>query len=128
MQMPADVIMTIATVLGSLAVIFGFVYSLYKLAKRIDAAIGVDEKGRTISDRLDKVEHQLWENGGSSLADRVNNIEKHVIKVSTEIDFIKNLTLGISNSTVPNSVPENLLSPAEKPLLKKRVSKSKKAS
>ena len=128
MQMPADLIMTVATVLGSLAVIFGFVYSLYKLAKRIDAAIGVDAKGRTISDRLDKVEHQLWENGGSSLADRVNNIEKHVIKVSTEIDFIKNLTLGISNSTVPNSVPENLLPLAEKPLLKKRVSKPKKAS
>lgn len=128
MPMPADLIMTIATVLGSLAVIFGFVYSLYKLAKRIDSAIGTDEKGRTISDRLDKVEHQLWENGGSSLADRVNNIEKHVVKVSTEIEFIKDLTLGISNSTVPNSIPQNLVSPVEAPLLRKRVSKSKKAS
>lgn len=128
MPMTTDLIMTIATVLGSLAVIFGFVYSLYKLAKRIDAAIGTDDKGRTISDRLDKVEHQLWENGGSSLADRVNNIEKHVVKVSTEIDFIKDLTLGISNSTIPNSIPKDLVSPVETPLLRKRVSKSKKAS
>jgi len=126
--MATDIIITIASIFGALTVIFGAVFSSYKLAKRIDAAIGVDKNGRTISDRLDKVEHQLWENGGSSLADRVNNIEKHVVKVSTEIDFIKNLTLGISNSTVPNSVPENLVSPTEKPLLKKRVSKSKKAS
>lgn len=120
--------MTVAAVIGSLTVIFGAVYSSYKLVKRIDAALGVDENGRTIADRLDKVEHQLWENGGSSLADRVNNIEKHVVKVSTEIEFIKNLTLGISNSTVPNSVPEGLLLPTETPLVRKRVSKSKKAS
>lgn len=126
--MTTDIIMSIAGILGSLAVIFGTIFSLFKLAKRIDAAIGTDSRGRTISDRLDKVEHQLWENGGDSLADRVNNIEKHVIKVSTEIDFIKNLTLGISNSTVPNSVPQDLIPLAERPLVKKRVSKSKKAS
>lgn len=126
--MTADLLMSVAGILGSLAVIFATVYSLYKLAKRIDAAIGTDSQGRTISDRLDKVEHQLWENGGSSLADRVNNIEKHVIKVSTEIEFIKDLTMGISNSTVPNSVPRDLIQPTEAPLLKKRVSRSKKAS
>lgn len=126
--MTADLLMSVAGILGSLAVIFGTVYSGYKLAKRIDAAIGTDSQGRTISDRLDKVEHQLWENGGSSLADRVNNIEKHVVKVSTEIEFIKDLTLGISNSTVPNSVPRDLLPPTETPLVKKRVSRSKKAS
>jgi hypothetical protein len=126
--MATDIIITIASIFGGLTVIFGAVFSSYKLAKRIDAAIGVDKSGRTISDRLDKVEHQLWENGGSSLADRVNNIEKHVVKVSTEIEFIKNLTLGLHNSSVPNSVPADILPPAEKPLLKKRVSKSKKAS
>ena len=126
--MATDIIITIASIFGALTIIFGAVFSSYKLAKRIDAAIGVDEKGRTLSDRLDKVEHQLWENGGSSLADRVNNIEKHVVKVSTEIEFIKNLTLGLHNSSVPNSVPADILPPAEKPLLKKRVSKSKKAS
>jgi len=126
--MATDIIITIASIFGALTVIFGAVFSSYRLAKRIDAAIGVDERGRTISDRLDKVEHQLWENGGTSLADRVNNIEKHVVKVSTEIEFIKNLTLGLHNSSVPNSVPADILPPAEKPLLKKRVSRSKKAS
>ena len=122
--MAMDLILTLASVFTSLGVIFGALYASYKLAKKIDAAIGVDEKGRTLSDRLDKVEHQLWENGGSSLADRVNNIEHHVIKVSTEIDFIKDLTLGLHNSSVPNSVPKEMLTP----VLKKRVSKSKKAS
>ncbi len=126
--MPAEAIMSIAGIIGSLIVVFGAVYSLYKLAKRIDAAIGTDREGRTISDRLEKVEHQLWENGGSSLADRVNNIEKHVIKSSTELEFIKNLTLGISNSTIPNTVPSDLIPLVERPLVKKRVSKSKKAS
>lgn len=126
--MPAEAIMSVAGIISSLIVVFGAVYALYKLAKRIDAAIGTDSQGRSISDRLDRVEHQLWENGGSSLADRVNNIEKHVIKSSTELEFIKNLTLGISNSTIPNSIPQDLLSPTETPLLKKRVSRSKKAS
>jgi hypothetical protein len=126
--MPAEAIVSIAGITSSLIVVFGAIFALYKLAKRIDAAIGTDSAGRTLSERLDRVEHQLWENGGSSLADRVNNIEKHVIKSSTELEFIKNLTLGISNSTVPNSIPQDLLSPTETPLLKKRVSRSKKAS
>lgn len=126
--MPLEALISIAGIISSLIVVFGAVYALYKLAKRIDAAIGTDSNGRTISDRLDKVEHQLWENGGSSLADRVNNIEKHVIKSSTELEFIKNLTLGISNSTIPNSVPQDLIPLVERPLVKRRVSKSKKAS
>lgn len=126
--MPAEAIISIAGIISSLIVVFGAVFSLYKLAKRIDAAIGTDSDGRTLSERLDRVEHQLWENGGSSLADRVNNIEKHVIKSSTELEFIKNLTLGMSNASIPNTIPSNLLAPTETPLLKKRVSKSRKAS
>jgi hypothetical protein len=122
--MATDLIITLASVLTALGVVVGALYASYKIAKKIDSAIGVDEHGRTISDRLDKVEHQLWENGGSSLADRVNNIEHHVIKVSTEIEFIKDLTLGLHNSSVPNSVPKEMLTP----VLKKRVSRSKKAS
>jgi hypothetical protein len=122
--MAMDLILTLASVFAALGVIFGALYASYKLAKKIDAAIGTDDRGRTLSDRLDKVEHQLWENGGSSLADRVNNIEHHVIKVSTEIEFIKDLTLGLHNSSVPNSVPKEMLTP----VLKKRVSRPKKDS
>ena len=122
--MAMDLILTLGSVFAALGVIFGALYASYKLAKKIDAAIGTDDRGRTLSDRLDKVEHQLWENGGSSLADRVNNIEGHVIKVSTEISLIKELTLGIHNSSSVNTGSQEALPP----VLKKRVSRSKKAS
>ena len=122
--MAMDLIITLASVLTALGVIVAALYASYKVAKKIDAAIGTDSRGRTISDRLDKVEHQLWENGGSSLADRVNNIEGHVIKVSTEISLIKELTLGIHNSSAATTGSQDALSP----VLKKRASRAKKAS
>lgn len=96
--MTAEIILTIAAIITALGVIFGGVYATYRIVHRIGQALGVDAQGRTIADRLDRVEHQLWENGGSSLADRVNNIEAHVLKVSTEINFIKDLTLTTQNA------------------------------
>lgn len=122
--MAMDLIVTLSSIFASLGVIFAALYASYKLAKKIDAAIGTDEHGRTISDRLQKVEHQLWENGGSSLADRVNNIEGHVIKVSTEIALIKDLTLGMHNANSANTASQDVLPP----VLKKRASRAKKAS
>jgi hypothetical protein len=122
--MAMDLIITLGSVFASLGVIFAALYASYRLAKKIDSAIGTDGTGRTLSDRLDKVEHQLWENGGSSLADRVNNIEHHVIKVSTEIEFIKDLTLGLHNSNAANTASNEVLAP----VLKKRASRAKKAS
>jgi hypothetical protein len=92
-------ILSIAAVLGGLATIVGALFAVYKVARRIDDAIGVDSKGRTISERLDRVEHQLWENGGSSLADRVNKIERASEHTSTEVTMIKDFIM--SGSLVP---------------------------
>lgn len=92
--MTTEIIFTIAAVITALGVIFGGVYSTYRIVSRIGQALGTDEKGRTIADRLDRVEHQLWENGGTSLADRVNNIEAHVLKATTEIEIIKAFVVG----------------------------------
>ena len=78
---------------GGVAAILGFIYSMYKVASRVEAAIGVDEKGRTLSDRMDRVEYQLWENGGESLADRVNEIDKHSRETAVEVRFIKEILL-----------------------------------
>jgi hypothetical protein len=86
-------ILSVAAVLGGLATIVGALYAVYKVARRIDDAIGVDSKGRTISERLDRVEHQLWENGGSSLADRVNRIERTADHTSTEMTLIKDFIM-----------------------------------
>lgn len=99
--MQQDLILYISALVGALGVLFGAIYSIYRIAKRIGDALGVDEKGRTISERLDRVEHQLWENGGSSLADRVNNIEMHVVKVSTEIELIRDITLAMQGQSSP---------------------------
>jgi hypothetical protein len=87
---------------GGAVTITGALYAIYKIAKRLEDAIGTDSKGRTLSERLDRVEHQLWENGGSSLADRVNTIEMHSIKTTTELEFIKELI--INNSTPVTAV------------------------
>lgn len=87
--MPQEVILTVAAVITALGVIIGSLVAIYRVANRIGSAIGVDKAGRTLADRLDRVEHQLWENGGSSLADRVNTIESHALKTTTELALIK---------------------------------------
>ena len=97
--MPIEIIFTIAAVITALGVIFGGVYATFRLLSRVSQAIGVDHQGRTLADRLDRVEHQLWENGGSSLADKVNVIGDHVVKLSAETELIKDLV--ISGKTAP---------------------------
>lgn len=92
--MTVEIIFTIAAVITALGVIFGGVYATFRIVHRMGQALGVDAQGRTISDRLERVEHQLWENGGSSLADRVNSIETHVVKMSAETELIKDIILA----------------------------------
>ena len=86
--MPQDSIMTIAAVITAIGVIIGALIAIYRVAKKIGDSIGVDKHGRTLAERLDRVEHQLWENGGSSLADRVNNIDKSVTSLNAEVKLI----------------------------------------
>lgn len=101
--MTADFILYLSAVISAFGILIGAIYAIYRVARRIGEAVGVDREGRTVSERLERVEYQLWENGGSSLADRVNNIEMHIVKVSTEVELIKDITLGLHNS-VTNSV------------------------
>lgn len=114
--MTSELLIAVAGTIGAFTVLVTAVVAIFRIAKRIDSALGVDKDGRTVSERLERVEHQLWENGGSSLADRVNNIEKHVVKVSTEIEFIKDLTLGLHQAS-PDTEP------LPKPLVKKATKK-----
>jgi hypothetical protein len=100
--MPAELLFYVSAIITALGVIIGGVVAIYKVSKRVADAIGLDEKGRTISDRMDKVEHQLWENGGSSLADRVNTIEMHVIKISAEVELIKDITIALQGLPLQN--------------------------
>lgn len=114
--MTTELFVAVTAALSGFGVLLTAVIAIFRTARRIGDALGVDEKGRTVADRLDRVEHQLWENGGSSLADRVNNIENHVVKVSTEIDFIKELTIGMHASQTSQN---NIVKPIEKPVRRK---------
>ena len=100
--MPNEMLFSIAAIITALGVIIGGVIAVYRVAKRVADAIGLDENGRTISERMDKVEHQLWENGGTSLADRVNTIESHVIKMSAEVELIKDITIALQGLPLQN--------------------------
>lgn len=98
MSSDSQVLSQVVMLVGSVTAILAFVYSIYKIAKRVEDAIGVDEDGRTLSERMDKVEYQLWPNGGKSLADRVNSIDKTNNQVVTEIKIIKELVLVMIES------------------------------
>jgi hypothetical protein len=93
--------MMLSTVLfsiGAATAIGSFFFAMYKVAKRIDDAIGTDENGRTLSDRMGKVEYQLWPNDGGSLADKVNRVEKNTEGNSTELKIIKELVMMMVQS------------------------------
>lgn len=73
----------------------------YGIARRFEKILGKDEKGRTIADRLDRVEHQIFPNGGSSLADTVNclrdnqgEIKSDVKQVTAEVKIIHDVLLA----------------------------------
>jgi hypothetical protein len=103
-----DIVFTTSAIVTAIGVIVGGIVAIYRIAQKIQKSIGLDSKGRTISERLDRVEHQLWENGGSSLADRVNTIETHAVKTSAELELIKNFL-----------IPAQAAQPAKKTRLKK---------
>jgi uncharacterized membrane protein len=94
-----DVILTVAGIIVAVGTIIAALISVYRVARRVDDAIGKDSKGRTISDRLERVEHQLWENGGSSLADRVNKINEMSSQTQTEVLLVKDILVALVGKT-----------------------------
>jgi hypothetical protein len=103
--MPTELLFTLATVITAIGVLVAAILSVYKVARRIGDAIGVDANGKTISERLDRVEHQLWENGGSSLADRVNRIESHAEVTNSKLELIETiLVAGLTQSEPKKTV------------------------
>jgi hypothetical protein len=80
--------------IGAITAISAFMFSMYKVAKRIDQAVGVDADGKTLSDRMSRVEHQLWENGGDSLKDQVNSIASCQTEIKAEMSIIKDILIA----------------------------------
>lgn len=107
----------VVVLIGGASAVAGLLYTLYKIVKRIDSAIGVDDKGRTISDRMDRVEYQLWENGGKSLKDQVNKIERSALETAAEVAFIKQVLLQLL------ALPD--MQPSEPEVIRPRKRKTK---
>jgi len=80
-------------IIGAITAVGSFFYAMYRIARRIDNAIGVDSQGRTLSERMDKVEYQLWPNNGSSLADKVDRLDKNMTENSSEVRIVKELVM-----------------------------------
>jgi len=99
--MAQELIFTIAAMITATGVIIGSLVAIYKLARKIGDSIGLDKSGRTLSERLDRVEHQLWENGGSSLADRVNSIESHAVATTAKLELIEALLVRNEKDSIP---------------------------
>lgn len=104
--MALELIFTIAATITAIGVIIGGIVAIYRLARRISDSIGLDENGRTISERLDKVEHQLWPNGGSSLADQVKIASDTSKENHIELKFIKEMLLTINPGYIQQPVVE----------------------
>ncbi len=83
-----DIFSTPAATVGSLLVIIGGIASVYRLIKRVDNVIGKDEHGRTLSDRMSRVEYQLWQNSGDSLRDAVDQVTERQIAMDAKLDII----------------------------------------
>jgi hypothetical protein len=99
--MTLDAIYSIAGIITALGVVIGAVIAVYRIVRKITDAIGVDSEGRTISERLELVEHQLWENGGSSLADKVNKIDTSMVAITTEVKFIRDMMVAGTQPVAP---------------------------
>lgn len=97
---PWEIAITVGAVTGAFLVVAGALYKLYKVAKRIDDALGLDSEGRTINERLGRIEHQLFPNGGSSLTDKINQIAFEQRAMKGELDAVKDIVGGILKEKV----------------------------
>lgn len=93
-------------IIGGGLFLLAFIYKIYKIINRVESAIGVDDKGRTMSDRMDRVEYQLWENGGNSMKDQMNAQGALAKQTAVEVKFIKDVLLQLL------SIPEMHQGPA----------------
>jgi hypothetical protein len=78
-----------AAIVTALTIIGGLIRKIYCIARRIEDSLGVDKQGRTLNDRLARIEHQLFPNGGSSLVDKMNRIEVDQHRLQGRLDSME---------------------------------------
>jgi hypothetical protein len=86
-----QIILQTAAVITAVGVIGAFIRYFYTFARRIETALGNDKDGRSISDRVGRIEHQVYPNGGGSLSDQVKKVETSVTKTTAKLEIIESL-------------------------------------
>ena len=89
--MPWEVVITIGAVFGALGIIGTVTTKGYKIIKRIDDAVAVDEQGRTIGQRLASVERQLTMPDGRSITEKINAIEREQVSLQAQFGTLQRL-------------------------------------
>jgi glucose-6-phosphate-specific signal transduction histidine kinase len=108
-----QVIGTIAAALTGLGVIGVTIRMIYKFAKRLESAIGTDSEGRSLSERLVRVEHQVFPNGGGSLSDQVESVHRTLIALDAKTDMIESMLLAQNANANSNNTKRPGRSPRE---------------
>lgn len=90
-EMVAEVLLMVSAIIVAIGIVAGAVFKVYKVASRIDAALGVDKQGRTLAARMDDVEHELFPNKGSSIKDQVTRLEHAQGEQSAELRVVRDL-------------------------------------
>jgi hypothetical protein len=108
-----QIILSVAAFITAIGVIAMAANKIYGFARRIEKAIGEDSKGRSISDRLAKVEHQVFPNGGGSLSDQISDLSTAVTTLVAKTETIENMMTGITANAMSNNNKRSSRSPRE---------------
>lgn len=93
--MPWEAILTIGAICGALIALGTLVNRIYKIAKRIDEAVGVDDQGRTLSQRLSSVEEQLRMPDGRTITEKINAIEREQVSLQSQVGMMQRLLSAV---------------------------------
>jgi len=93
--MPWEAILTIGAIAAALIALGTLVNRIYKIAKRIDEAVGVDDQGRTLSQRLSSVEEQLKMPDGRTITEKINAIEREQVVLQSQVGTMQRLLSAV---------------------------------
>lgn len=94
-----EIPVTTASVIAALSVIIGLLWKISNLIRRGEQLIAMDKNGKTAIDRvterlevqderLNRIDYQLHPNGGGSLSDKVNKVEKDTVEVKATLNVV----------------------------------------
>jgi hypothetical protein len=97
-----DGLLVTSAVLAALAGIIGLLWKVSNLIARGEQLLAKDKEGKTSIDRLndrlesqteriDRIDYQLHPNGGGSLSDKVNKVEKDIEGIKSQNETVLTL-------------------------------------